>query len=189
MPASPAKLDLRSAKILIIDDNNQSLELMTQILIGFRVGKTIGCRSAEEARKMAGSEKFDLLIVDCEMPGEDGLTFTKSLRRQPQQPNLTAPLILVSSHTPVEKIQRARDAGANLVIRKPIAPATLLSRIVWLARNTRQFVASDNYSGPDRRFRKGPLPEHVSERRAEALALETNLDRAMSQDDVDALFG
>ena len=189
MLASQTRLDLRSAKVLIVDDNQQSLDLISQILMGFRVGKTETCRSAADARKLVSGQRYDLLIVDAEMPDEDGVAFTRTLRRQSDLPNFTVPVILVSSHTPFQNVERARDAGANLVVRKPIAPATLLNRIVWLARNSRQFVSSEGYCGPDRRFRKGPPPEDVGERRADALALENNLDRSMSQNEVDAIFG
>lgn len=173
----------------MIDDNAQSAELVSQMLMGFRVAKVEICRTPDEGAKTAAAARFDLLIVDADMQGVDGITFTHDLRRQPDRPNHTAPVILISSHTPISKIEEARDAGANLVIKTPIAPATLLSRITWLARNGRPFVSSDGYCGPDRRFKKLPPPEDTGERRADALALSAAPEREMSQDEVDALFG
>lgn len=187
--AAATRLDLRKAKVLLVDDNPQSLELISQILIGFRVEKTTGCRSPEEAREALSLSSFDLVIIDGEMPNEDGISLTRHIRREPDQPNFTAPIILVSGHTPTEKVLRARDAGANMIVKKPIAPAVLLSRIEWLARNTREFVTTPTYCGPDRRFQHLPLPDGIEERRAEAIALTAHPDRAMSQNDVDALFG
>lgn len=187
MLASPQRLDLRDSKILVVDDNNQSTDLISQMLKGFRVTPT-SCRSAQEARAVVRIQAFDLLIVDSEMPGEDGIEFVRSIRGDPETPNFTVPILLVAAHTPVARIMDARDAGANLVVRKPVSPSILLSRIEWLARSKRQFVQAANYSGPDRRFRVGPLPAGIAERRAEMLALLEEPDRALSQGEVDSLF-
>ena len=99
------------------------------------------------------------------------------------------PVMLLSSFTPRKKIMRARDAGANLVVTKPIIPGVLLGRIEWLARTTRLFVTSPGYCGPDRRFKKVPLPEGIPERRAENIRLTAQPERAMSQNEVDSIFG
>lgn len=184
-----SRLDLRKSKVLVVDDNPQSLDLMSQILIGFRVERALGCRSAEEAREHLLTTTFDLILIDGEMPAEDGISLTRAIRRQPEQPNFTAPIVIVSGYTPEEKVLRARDAGANLVLRKPLAPSTLLARIEWLARNTREFVTTATYCGPDRRFQHLPLPDGVEERRQDALAIAAHPERAMSQNEIDSLFG
>lgn len=189
MSSSSARLDLRKARVLVVDDNPHALELLSQILLGFRVEQTKACGSPEEARILLTSTSFDLLIFDGEMPNESGISLTQHVRRHADQPNYMTPIILVSGHTPVGKVLRARDAGANTLIKKPVAPAILLSRIERLARQTRQFVATERYAGPDRRFKNLPLMPGSEERRAEALALTSVPDRAMSQDDVTALFG
>lgn len=84
---------------------------------------------------------------------------------------------------------RARDSGATMVLKKPISPSNLANCMEWLARSKREFVNSPTYFGPDRRFRKQAPPDGQPERRAEAIALTSTLDRAMSQDDIDSLFG
>ncbi len=189
MPPSSSRIDLRRASILIVDDNLHALELLSQILLGFRVENAKACSSPAEARALLTQTHFDLLIIDGEMPNEDGINLTQHIRRHADQPNYMAPIILVSGHTPVAKVINARDAGANTLIKKPVAPAVLLGRIERLARQTRQFIATERYAGPDRRFRSRPLPPGAEERRAEALALTAVPDRALSQDDVNALFG
>ena len=183
------KFDLTRSSVLLLDDNTQSLDIMQQILIGFRVGKIKTCTSPYEARDLASRSRFNLMIFDGEMPGEDGVSVTRHVRANAELPNFSAPIILVSAHTPMTKVFRARDAGANLVVKKPIAPSVLLSRIQWLGRNTRPFIISEGYCGPDRRIRNMPLPDGVPERRAQNLALTANAEREMSQDEVDSLFG
>lgn len=183
------RMDMSRSKVLLVDDKHQSLDLLMQVLVGFRIKTTKACISAKEAREALAATTFDLIIIDGEMPDEDGIELTRHIRSQSESPNFTAPVIVVSAHTPREKVLRARDAGAHLVVKKPIAPATLLDRIERLARSARQFVAVPSYRGPDRRFKSHPLPEGVEERRADALALTSDPSRALSQNEVDKLFG
>lgn len=189
MPSPTTRLDLRKARALLVDDNPQSLELLSQVLAGFRLKQLQSCLSAEEARSLVAREKFDLILIDFAMPGEDGLHLARHIRSESSLPNQTAPILILHGYTPVEMVMRARDAGANMIIRKPVAPSVLLSRIEWIARNNRAFVDSGAYRGPDRRIRNVPLSPETPERRADALALVVDPGRAMSQDDVTALFG
>lgn len=189
MPPSATRLDLRKARALLVDDNPQSLDLMTQVLAGFRLQQLKSCLSADEARSLVGRERFDLILIDYAMPGEDGLQLARHIRSDASSPNQTAPILILHGYTPEEMVLKARNAGANMIIRKPVAPSILLDRIEWIARNTRQFVDSGSYRGPDRRIRNLPLSPETPERRAEVLSLVGDPDRAMSQDDVTALFG
>jgi DNA-binding response OmpR family regulator len=189
MGFSGVRLDLRKIRALIVDDNPQSLELLSQILSGFRLGKLVSCQSADEARALVSRERYDLILIDFAMPGEDGLQLARHIRSGATQPNHTTPILILHGYTPEHMVIQARDAGANMVVRKPVAPATLLNRIEWIARDARQFVESAGYCGPDRRIRTVPLTAGVTERRGEALALIGDPTRAMSQDDITALFG
>lgn len=193
MPTDPSfsagqRLDLKQLRVAVVDDNVQSLELVSQVLLGFRVRAIRPCRGASEALPLLNSEPMDLIIVDAEMPGQDGFSLIKDIRSRPDGPNFTAPIILTSGVTPLTKISRARDAGANLVVRKPIVPAILLGRITWLARSPRQFVNSPGYCGPDRRFQMLAPPEEEGERRAGNLKLIAQPERALSQDEINSLF-
>ncbi|WP_293678265.1 PleD family two-component system response regulator [uncultured Phenylobacterium sp.] len=183
------RLDLKKAKVLIVDDSQQALEILAQALLGFGVRNPHQARSCEEVAKVLERESFDLIILDGEMPTKDGFDLTTHVRASPGSPNYTAPIMILSSFTPRHKITRARDTGANLVLTKPIIPAILLERMEWLARSPRLFVTSPGYCGPDRRFKKVPLPEGIAERRADDLRLIAQPERAMSQNEIDSLFG
>lgn len=188
MLARATRLDMQRANVLLVDDSAQSLELISQILMGFRVKNIKPCRSADEARELLPRHRFDMMLIDADMPTEDGVSLVRGIRQNAADPNHTAPIMVVSGFTPAHRVAQARDAGANIIVKKPIAPAVLLSRIEWLARNTREFVLSATYCGPDRRFQTVPLPDGCEERRADAIALAATPEREMSQDDVDSLF-
>ena len=129
-----------------------------------------------------------MMLIDADMPTEDGLSLVREIRLNADDPNRTVPIMVVSGLTPFQRMMEARDAGANIIVKKPIAPSVLLARIEWLARNTRDFVISPTYCGPDRRFKSLPLPDGIEERRAEAIAMASTPEREMSQDDIDSLF-
>jgi DNA-binding response OmpR family regulator len=184
----PQRFDFTRIKVLVTDDSTPSLDIISQILLGFGVTNRCLCRTVPESFEKLSAERYDLVIADAEMPDEDAFDLTRLVRENPDGPNFTTPIIIASGYTPVAKVLRARNAGANLVILKPVVPGVLLSRIRWLARGERAFVQSAGYCGPDRRLRNLPIPTGLPERRADALRLMAQPERAMSQDEIDGLF-
>ncbi len=69
------------------------------------------------------------------------------------------PVIVLTGYTQLRTIASARDSGANLVVRKPVSPKALFDRMLWIARSARPFIESDNFIGPDRRFRTIDPPD------------------------------
>ncbi len=160
--------NLGKAVVMVVDDNPFSMRLITQTLLGFGVQTRFKCTSAEEAQAILGAATVDLLIVDCEMPVIDGYDLVHALRRSDGE-NAWVPVIMVSGHTPHDKVAKARDCGANFVIALPLSPKVLLQRILWVARDSRRMLQSAGYYGPDRRFREYGPPEGMEERRKSVL--------------------
>ena len=127
--------------------------------------------------------------VDLPLADTDGDVFINWLRRC-GSPNAWAPVILITGHTTPSQVQRGRNAGASFIVRKPVPPLVMMQRIVWLMKDKRNFVTSDNYCGPDRRVRALGPPVGLKGRRHDDLSVEVgdattpNLD----QDQIDALF-
>jgi CheY-like chemotaxis protein len=165
-----SRLDLRRMQILVVDDNSASRQVLSQILMGLRARSSQMVDSAREAREQLALRRYDLLVIDLEMPDEDGVSLTRFVRRTFDQPNYATPIIILSGAPSREKMLAARDAGANAVIRKPLAPAALAERIQWLASAAREFVRSESFCGPDRRFKNEPPPEG-GDRRATATVI------------------
>jgi hypothetical protein len=87
-------------------------------------------------------------------------------------------------------VARARDSGANFIVTKPIMPKVMFDRIIWLAKETRQFVDSENYVGPDRRHKAFGPPPGEKGRRHDDLSTEVGRPSGpdMCQSDIDAMF-
>ena len=77
------------------------------------------------------------------------------------------PILVLSSYTQRHYVAAARDAGANLVARKPISPRALYDRITWVAHTDRPFVETETFFGPDRRFKDLDPPDGIYKRESD----------------------
>jgi CheY-like chemotaxis protein len=160
-------INLAGAVTMIVDDSAFSLDITASALMGFGIKTRYACHSAAEAIEILRDQTVDLLVVDSEMPRMDGYGLVRWLRRSGLDPNAFVPVILTAAHVRRSRVTEARDCGANFVITKPFSAASLLERIVWVARDARPFLEVGDYFGPDRRFREGVAPGE--ERRADMI--------------------
>lgn len=161
-----AIINLTGAVTMVVDDSSFSAEITTSALMGFGIRTKYSCRSAPEAMEIIGEAEVDLLVVDCEMPGMDGYELVRWLRRS-GPPNAFVPVIMTAAHIRRSMVEKARNCGANYIVNKPFSAASLLERIVWVARDNRPFLEIGDYFGPDRRFRQGDPPG--AERRSDVI--------------------
>lgn len=186
-----ARLNLTKATVLLLQNNQAELDIMGQVFIGFGVKAIRKCLTLADAESCINSGVvFDLLIVDCDMPGGAGFDFVNRVRRMEDSDNRLAPIMLVSGHTVPSSITKARDCGANFVVAKPITPKVMFDRVMWLAREERQFVVSDSYVGPDRRHKTFGPPAGMKGRRHDDVTAKLGKAAGpdMSQDDIDAML-
>src|SRR5882672_10094679 len=100
-------------KVLVIDDNEHMRSLIGTILLAIGIRTVFEAPDAAQGWKMLAACPCDIIFVDWVMEGESGLAFTKRLRTASDSPCPFVPVIMVSSHTSLERVQAARDAGAN----------------------------------------------------------------------------
>ncbi len=119
-----------AAHILVVDDDERIRTLLTRFLArsGFYV---TAARDAAHARRLLAGLEFDLLIVDVMMPGEDGFSFTASLR-----PAVATPVLLLTAKGGTEDRIRGLEAGADDYLAKPFEPRELLLRANAILRRT-----------------------------------------------------
>lgn len=185
-----AYLNLEKAKALVVDDNAQALDILVGVLASFGLRDIVRAESATEGMEQVKRNAFDLILTDGEMPGMDGYEFVHWLRRNGADASRVTPAILVTAHTRRSHVVKARDCGANFIIAKPITPKILLERIFWVAKGDRMFVETDNYVGPDRRFKQeGPPADHPDGRRRDDVPIEIGQAETpnMSQEELDNL--
>ena len=115
---------LKDYKILIVEDNEVNQLLLERILKSLDA-KTYLAENGSEAVELVKSKYFDLVLMDIQMPGMDGLTATKIIKSQ--FPHL--PVLAVTAHAFLEEIEKCREAGCDDVITKPIKKTELLEKI------------------------------------------------------------
>ena len=122
--------------ILVVDDNHANLSL-TRVLLekaGYRTG---GARNADEAIKLLASEAAmpHLILMDIHLPGMDGLALTKALKSDPSTREIT--VVAITGYVMKGEETRARAAGCDDLIAKPVSSRTLLAIVAYhLARKS-----------------------------------------------------
>ena len=116
--------------VLMVEDNPTNRKLMRDILeIRFEVAE-VG--SAEEALVFLQQNKPDLIVLDLQSPGMDGLTFASQVKQDPHFQSI--PIVAVSAHAMQQEIDKAKAAGCADYVTKPIVedPFSLVERFELL---------------------------------------------------------
>tara|TARA_Y100000739_G_scaffold221383_1_gene221805 strand:- start:245 stop:955 length:711 start_codon:yes stop_codon:yes gene_type:complete len=117
------KISSESFHILVVDDDERIRNLLKKFLIQNGYWTSIAI-DAQHARELLNNFKFDLIVLDIMMPGEDGVKFTTDLRRGDNTPVL---LLTAKGDSP-DRI-KGLQAGADDYLAKPFEPQELLLRI------------------------------------------------------------
>lgn len=187
---STDRINLERITFLLLDDNLQSLDIMSSAVAGFGVRNITKCQSARDAKDVIRKTSIDFIITDAEMPEESGYDFLRWVRHEASEPNKFVPAIICTGHTRQSQVMQARDCGAHFLVVKPITPKVLLDRIFWVARDERSFVECDTYAGPDRRFKRLGPPAGMQGRRKDDLtgAIGAATEPNLSQDEINSFM-
>ena len=123
--------------LLVVDDDERIRTLLQKFLIrhGFLVTTA---RDAAHARRILEGLEFDLIVLDVMMPGEDGLSLTRSLREDMQ-----TPILLLTAKGETGNRIEGLEAGADDYLAKPFEPKELLLRINAILRRIPEQVVED----------------------------------------------
>lgn len=123
--------------LLIVDDDERIRDLLKKFLVrnGFLV---TAARDAAHARRILSGLDFDLIVMDVMMPGEDGVSLTRSLRETHR-----TPILLLTAKGETEHRIAGLEAGADDYLGKPFEPKELLLRINAILRRVPETPAAD----------------------------------------------
>ncbi len=148
------------ANLMILDTERASARLVAGMLSGFGVNNPFLVHDTDEANTLLGAGVADAAIVTMGRNADPVLDVIQKVRAIKAGIVRFMPIIVLTGDAQPGTIAMARDAGANFVVRRPIAPAALYDRLIWAAYSEKKFVQSRTYCGPDRRFRdQGPPPD------------------------------
>jgi CheY-like chemotaxis protein len=111
-------------KVLVVEDNPLNMELVIEILAarGFTVHEAI---NGEDAIKKAEAENYDLIIMDIELPGIDGVEVTKIIKAK----NKNTPVVALTSYAMKGDRARFLAAGFDEYLSKPLDITDFLNRL------------------------------------------------------------
>jgi len=113
-------------KILVIEDNEQNIYLVTYILEahGYQVFQA---RDGQAGINMAAQLNPDLILLDIQLPGLDGYGVARQLRQNRNLDHI--PIVAVTSYAMVGDRERILTAGCVGYLEKPINPDTFITEI------------------------------------------------------------
>jgi two-component system, OmpR family, phosphate regulon response regulator OmpR len=167
-PANPAD---DAPHLLVVDDDRRIRALLLRYLVagGYRVTTA---ESANEARAKLAGLKFDLIILDVMMPGENGFDFARALRT-----TSTVPILMLTARDEKESRIMGLEIGADDYLAKPFEPRELSLRVANILKRAKPPSAP-----PAESVRFGPFVYHIARgelRRGEEVIRLTDREREM----------
>lgn len=122
-PPLPRKFDLSDnllagKKIFLADDDQHMLLLAELIFKGWEVDFQLSSDGAQ-ALKILGDNKFDVILLDIQMPGKTGLEIVQLIRSKPDHPNYSTPIISISANVLKSDIHHYLESGFYDYLTKP----------------------------------------------------------------------
>lgn len=137
-------------KILVVEDDLATLELMREVLASFGV-VVRALHDSQEAAAVVQGEKFDGIFLDLLMPAVDGFELARQIRRS--RMNSRVPIVIVTGREGKKTMQEAFAAGATFFLQKPVDK----QKLIYLLNSTRGAMVEER-----RRFKRIPLHAEVT---------------------------
>lgn len=132
-PKSPNTVRLDGIRVLVVDDESDSREVMAHALEDCGAEVSVA-ENAREAIEILERSEMDVLLADIAMPEEDGYALIRQVRSSPAGRIAAIPAAAVTAHARDDERRRALAAGFHLHLAKPFEPGQLTRTVQALAR-------------------------------------------------------
>lgn len=126
---------LSGKKVLVVEDNALMREVAQRQLRRFDLNiKT--AEDGEEALEIFASQKFDLILMDCQLPGISGFEVTEKIRQLESSTDNHVPIIAVTASVMKGEASRCINAGMDDFLSKPVSLQSLKEKLIhWLSKS------------------------------------------------------
>ena len=128
-----------SARVLVVEDDDHIRELVV-LHLGLEGHTAVASADGAEALALARAEPFDLLILDLMLPGLDGVTLCRAVRRESR--NADTPILMLTARREESDKVLGLDSGADDYLTKPFGVRELVARVRALLRRRRSPTGS-----------------------------------------------
>ena len=127
--APPRKRGLAPLRVLLAEDHPTN-QRVVQLILATQQAQVVTVADGAQALEAFRADRFDVVLMDMQMPVMDGLTATRALRALEAQAGAApTPIVMLSANAMAAHRVQALDAGADLHLPKPITAAGLLTGI------------------------------------------------------------
>jgi CheY-like chemotaxis protein len=116
-----------SRRLLVVEDNLVNQKVVTAVLRKRGFAIELANDGREALAKLESGVDFDLILMDVQMPGLDGLEATRIIRKDQRWKAL--PIVAMTAHAMTGDKERCLEAGMNGYISKPVHPSHLLATV------------------------------------------------------------
>ena len=131
MPAEKSRKEMKDLNILLVEDNpiNQRI---SQLMLEPLVKRLEIARNGKEALDMFGTSRYDLILMDVQMPVMNGLMAAEKIRSLEMSTQLHVPIIAITANAMLGDREQCLAVGMDDYISKPIEPDVLIEKIAAL---------------------------------------------------------
>ena len=130
--------------ILVVEDEKNIRDLLL-LHLGLEGYECVPAGDGREAMTLTGERRFDLIILDLMLPGVDGVTITRALRRH--GPNRDTPILMLTARREEADKVMGLDSGADDYVTKPFGVRELIARAAALLRRARSPLTAIDGNG------------------------------------------
>ena len=128
-----------SGRVLVVEDNAVNQQVTGRFL------ERLGCEveiaeNGQRALEFCARTRYDLILMDVQMPVMDGLTATREIRRQ-EDPSRRTPIIALTASAMTDELERCMEAGMDALLTKPLEPSRLAETLARHLGGTSSVVA------------------------------------------------
>ena len=131
-----ACVEVRGVRALVVDDEPDARALVQRLLEDCEAVVTTAASADEAVTLLAGGGRFDVLVSDVGMPGEDGYALIRRVRALGKANGGDIPAIALTAYARAEDRVRAIAAGFQMHVAKPVEPVELVTMVAGAAGRT-----------------------------------------------------
>jgi len=131
--------------VLVVEDDEHIRELVA-LHLGLEGFDVVAAGNGTEGLRLARSEPFDLMILDVMLPGLDGITMTRAIRREPQLRDV--PILMLTARREESDKVDGLESGADDYLTKPFGIREFMARVRALLRRRRSTAKETPLQAP-----------------------------------------
>ena len=145
MPGPDTLSDRPSARVLVVEDDEHIRDLVA-LHLGLDGFDVVPAEDGTEGLRLARTGPFDLIVLDVMLPGLDGITVTRAIRREPQLRDV--PILMLTARREESDKVDGLESGADDYLTKPFGVREFMARVRALLRRRRTAANGSAHQPP-----------------------------------------